>query len=416
MERVILHSDMNNFYASVECLYNPKIRNKPVAVGGDVEARHGIVLAKNYIAKKFQIQTGEALWQAKQKCKDLVIVPPSYDKYMHFSSVARDIYSEYSDKVESFGLDECWLDCSGSTRLFGEGKEIADKIRQRIKFELGITASVGVSFNKIFAKLGSDMKKPDATTIITKEDYKQKVWVLPVKELLYVGRATNAKLSKHSIKTIGDLANTDVRYLQMWLGKWGLMLWQFANGLDNSPVSNIEAHPLIKSIGNSTTAPRDLVCDEDVKIVMYVLAESVAERLRLNRLRCKTVQISVRDNELKSFERQTILTETTNLAYVIADKAMFLFKQHYNFEKDRPIRSLGIRACKLSLDEGVKQLSFMPEMIRLQNLELIESTIDDIRRRFGHYSVHRGLMLNDRQLSHINPKDDHVIHPVAFNR
>jgi len=257
MERVILHSDLNNFYASVECLYNPDLRDKPVAVGGDVEARHGIILAKNYHAKKYGILTGEAIWQAQQKCRDLVVVPPNFKRYMRFSQMARDIYADYTDQCESFGLDECWLDVTGSYRLFGDGKAIADKIRERIKFEMGITASVGVSFNKIFAKLGSDIKKPDATTIISKDNFKDVVWKLPVNELLYVGRATHKKLNRYGIKTIGDLANTELKYLEYWLGKWGCMLWTFANGYDTSPVSNIGAKSLIKSVGNSTTTPRD---------------------------------------------------------------------------------------------------------------------------------------------------------------
>lgn len=210
-DRTILHCDMNNFYASVECLYNPALRGKPVAVGGDVEARHGIILAKNYEAKKYGVQTGEALWQAKQKCPGLTIVPPSFEKYLRFSRLAREIYGCYTDRIESFGLDECWLDLTGSERLFGGGKAVADKLRERIKFELGVTISVGVSHNKIFAKLGSDMKKPDATTVITRENYKDVVWPLPVSDLLFVGPATTRKLARYGIHTIGQLAQADGR-------------------------------------------------------------------------------------------------------------------------------------------------------------------------------------------------------------
>ena len=221
LNRTILHSDMNNFYASVECLYNPKLRGKPLAVGGDAEARHGIILAKNYEAKRFGVQTGEALWQAKQKCRELIIVEPHYDKYIRFSQMAREIYGEYTDQVESFGLDECWLDVTGSEKLFGTGRQIADQIRERIKFELGITASVGVSFNKVFAKLGSDMKKPDATTVIPPDSFREKVWPLPVNELLYVGRATHRKLHTYGVNTIGDLAKADVNFLKLVFGKVG---------------------------------------------------------------------------------------------------------------------------------------------------------------------------------------------------
>lgn len=258
MERTILHCDCNNFYASIECLYNPSIRDLAVAVCGNVENRHGIVLAKNYIAKSAGVQTGEAIWQAKQKCPNLVVVPPSYDKYLRFSKMAREIYYEYTNQVDSFGLDECWLDVTGSTRLFGSGLDIANQIRNQVKEELGITISVGVSFNKIFAKLGCDMKKPDAVTIISKEKYKEVAWALPASDLLYVGRRTAKVLRSFGIQTIGDLAKTPPEFLHHKFGKNGLKLWNFANGYDQSPVRDIESIHLIKSVGNSTTTPHDL--------------------------------------------------------------------------------------------------------------------------------------------------------------
>ena len=266
MERIILHSDLNNFYASVECLYHPELREKPVAVCGDPELRHGIVLAKNQLAKGCGIKTGEVLWQARQKCPELVLVPPSYERYLSYSAMAKEIYQEYTDQVESFGLDECWLDVTGSTALFGGGCTLADRIRERIRRELGVTASVGVSFNKVFAKLGSDLRKPDATTAISPRDFREKIWPLPVQTLLYVGRATQNKLQRYGIRTIGELARADRGMLQFAFGKNGLMLWAFANGLDTSPVSNIGAKSLIKSIGNSTTTPRDLLSDGEVRI------------------------------------------------------------------------------------------------------------------------------------------------------
>ena len=239
MDRVILHCDMNSFYASVECLYNPSIRNKPVAVGGSVEKRNGIILAKNDVAKRFGVKTGDALWQARQKCPNLVIVPPDFKKYIKLSRLAVEIYNSYTNLVEGFGLDECWLDVTGSTHLFGSGEEIAEAIRQRVKTELGITCSIGVSFNKIFAKLGSDMKKPDAITVITKDNYKSTVWPLPVEDLLFVGRATKQKLNRYGIKTIGDLACSNLSFLETLLGKWGSYLWGYANGLDASTVRDI---------------------------------------------------------------------------------------------------------------------------------------------------------------------------------
>ncbi len=263
---MILHSDMNNFYASVEILYDPTLRDKPVAVAGDEEARHGIVLAKNDIAKRFGIRTGQVLWEARQQCPGLVCVPAHYERYLAFSAQARDIYTSYTDQVESFGLDECWLDVTGSVGLFGEGPAIADDIRGRMKRELGLTVSIGVSFNKVFAKLGSDMKKPDATTVITPENYRDKAWSLPVSDLLYVGPATTRKLNQYGITTIGELAQANPDLLYWLLGKNGIMLHQFANGQDHSGVRRYYAVPPMKSIGNSTTAPRDLVSESSVQV------------------------------------------------------------------------------------------------------------------------------------------------------
>lgn len=411
MERVILHSDLNNFYASVECLYNPELRGKPVAVAGDPEARHGIILAKNYPAKACGVQTGDPLWMAKQKCPDIVFTPPHYDRYMQFSQLAREIYSEYTDQVEPYGLDECWLDVTGSIALFGDGRAIADEVRRRIRQELGVTASVGVSYNKIFAKLGSDMKKPDATTVITSERFRESVWPLPVSDLLYVGRATHQKLKRYCIKTIGDLAAVDQRFLQRLLGQNGLMLWRFANGLDTSPVSNIGAKSLIHSIGNSTTAPRDLVTDEDIKITLYVLCESVSARMREYGFVCDTVQLGVRDNELQSYERQGKLSYPNRTAKALFVKAFELYKR--NHLSGKPVRSLSVRACRLSISEN-EQLSLLPDVAAIQKQEELESAVDALRGRFGPFSIRRGILLADRQLSGLNPKDDHIIHPESF--
>jgi DNA polymerase IV len=408
--RTILHVDINNCYASIECLYRPEIRDKPVIVGGDVEARHGIVLAKNNIAKKAGIKTGDAIWQAKQKCAGLIVVPPDFRKYLRFSRMARAIYADYTDQIEPFGIDEGWCDVTGSIRLFGDGQHIADTIRQRMKNELGVTVSVGVSFNKIFAKLGSDMKKPDATTVITEENFKQLVWPLPVGELLYVGRSTRRKLESRAIFTIGDLAHTDPHNLKLLLGVWGETLWQFANGLDSAPVKQSGVENIVKSVGNSTTTARDLINDEDVKLIIYVLAESVAARLRAHGLKCLTVSISMRDNELFSFERQGKLTAPTFISGDIAQKAMELFSTNYHW--NRPIRSLGVRGADLVTADRHIQIDLFDGDKSI--MEDLEKTIDDIRRRFGPYSIQRCSMINDRQLTGFNPKDDHVIHPVSF--
>lgn len=409
-ERIILHSDLNNFYASVECLYHPEYRGKPLAVLGDPEARHGIVLAKNYEAKSRDVRTGDPKWMAEQKCPGIVFVPPHYELYMKHSRLVRQIYSEYTDQVEPYGLDECWLDVTGSTRLFGSGEEIADKIRKRVKSELGVSVSVGVSFNKIFAKLGSDLKKPDATTVIECDRFKEVVWPLPVKELLYVGRATHNKLKRRGIFTIGDLANANPESLKFWLGKMGIVLWQFANGLDTSPVSNIGAKSLIKTVGNSTTAPRDLISDEDIRIILTVLCESVSARLREYGFICRTVQLGIRDNELEWIERQGKLEIPNRTAKSIFELSFALYKKHAN---GRPVRSLSVRACDLEPVDFM-QLSLLPEARRLEKQEELESVVDGLRSRFGHFSVQRGIMLTDRKLSDLDPKGEHIIHPMSF--
>lgn len=410
--RVILHADMNNFYASVECLYNPAIRGFPVAVCGDPDARHGIVLAKNYLAKHQGVITGQAIWQAKQTCPSLVVVRPDYRKYLRFAKLARAMYAQYTDQIEPFGLDEAWLDVTGSVAMQGNGQSIADELRLRIRDELGITASIGVADNKIFAKLGSDMKKPDATTVITQGNYRDKVWPLPVEELLYVGRATRRKLSCWNIKTIGDLARCDLALLQKNLGKWGHTLWSFANGLDVSPVMQQDESSLIKSIGNSTTTPRDLTCFEDVKVVFSMLCESVASRLREHDFVCRTLQIYVRDKHLACFERQGKLPRPTQLADDLCNSSLHLFAQSYDWQS--PIRSLGVRATDLDGLHTPLQLDFLPDARKqARSLQLAQS-VDDIRRRFGHFSIQRALMLTDRPLTKISPKDDHIIHPVSF--
>ena len=412
MTRTILHVDLNNFYASVECLYHPELRGKPVAVSGDVENRHGIILAKNQLAKAAGVKTGEAIWQAKGKCPGLVCLPPDYRKYLRFSRLARKIYADYTDKIEAFGIDENWLDVTGSAALFGDGPKIANEIRRRIREEMGVTASVGVSWNKIFAKLGSDMKKPDATTVITEENFRQLVWPLPVEELLYVGRSTKNKLNNRAVFTIGDLAARDVQLLKLALGVWGETLWTFANGLDAAPVAQSGEESFVKSVGNSTTTPRDLVNIEDVKMIVFILAESVAARLRRHGLKCRTVAVHIRNNELYSFERQGKLPVPSFLAQDIAGKALELFRQNYTW--DRPIRSLGVRGADLVTEHGAVQLDmFAPDS---QEQEQLERTLDRLRERFGPYCVRRCALLQDERLTGFNPKDDHVIHPVSFFR
>ena len=409
-ERVILHSDMNNFYASVECRYHPEFRGRPMAVCGNPELRHGIILAKNEEAKRFGVKTGEPIWQAVQKCPELVFAEPHYDLYADYSRMAKEIYSDYTDQVESFGLDECWLDVSGSTRLFGEGKTIAEEIRKKVRMELGVTVSVGVSFNKIFAKLGSDLKKPDAVTQIDREDVKERIWPLPVSELLYVGRATRNKLAKYGIFTIGELASSQAEFLRYILGKSGVTLWNFANGRDLSPVSEIGAERRIKSIGNSTTTPRDLTREEEVKITLYLLCESVAARLRKHDFVCTTVQLYLRDCDLFGYERQGRLLLPSDNAEDLFNKS---FSLYHEARVTKPLRSLGVRASGLSVQEHV-QLSLLPEERNMQRQDRLERAVEELRERYGRTSVQRGIMYIDTTLSRLDPKNDHSSYPMGF--
>ena len=411
-ERAILHIDMNNFYASVECMLNPNLKEYPIAVCGSQEERHGIVLAKNYKAKAFGVSTGEAIWQAKQKCPNLVTVPPHYEQYMRFSKLAREIYGRYTDLVEPFGMDEVWADVTGCRHFIGSPLHIAEEIKETVKYELGLTVSIGVSFNKIFAKLGSDYKKPDAITTMYKSEFKQKAWSLPVADLLYVGKSTNRKLALFGIKTIGDLARADEDVLNSHLGKMGSILWSFANGYDDSPVKPENTHAPIKSVGNSTTTPKDLVCDEDVKIVLYILAESVAARLRENGFRCRVVEISVRDNELFSFTRQKKIDHATNITGEIAAYAYQIFKENYNWSK--PIRSVGVRGADLVTDNYWEQIDLFSSVEKREKQMKMDSAVDEIRRRFGFYSIQRGLMYRDRILSAVNAKEEHTVHPHGY--
>lgn len=427
MTRTILHSDCNCFYASVELLHHPELRGKPVAVGGDPEARHGIVLTADYTAKKYGVKTGMALWQARQLCPYITFLPPRMDLYLRFSRMAQEIYAEYTDKREPYGIDESWLDVTDSVSIKGDGYHIAKEISNRMKKELGITVSVGVSFNKIFAKLGSDYKKPDAITTMNKDEYKEKAWPLPVSDLLYVGSATNKKLHNMGILTIGDLARTDETLLVRKLGKMGSILWTFANGYDDSPVKLENTSAPVKSIGNSTTTPKDMETDEDVKIVLYILAESVAARLRENGFRCRTVEISIRDKDLFCFSKQMKLKNASNITREIAEAGYQLYKESYRLPADenelknsrpefyqKPLRSIGIRGTDLVTDYFWEQLDmFMDPQFREKQMKMDEA-VDIIRKRFGFYSIQRGLMYRDRLLSACDAKSDHTVHPHGY--
>lgn len=407
MKRCVLHIDCNKFYASVECLYRPELRDKPMAVGGDPENRHGIILTKNEIASKYGLTVGEPLWKARQKCPDLVVVPPNYPLYLRFSALARKIYEDYSEFIEPFGLDECWLDVTGSEK---SGEEIAHEIRKRVKSQLGITVSVGVSFNKVFAKLGSDYKKPDAVTVIDESNYKDIAWSLPCGDLLMVGRSAQKKLNAYGINTIGDLADTDVAVLKSLFGKNGEMLHSFANGTECSPVRHKDEISDVKSVGNSTTAPRDLVNEEDVKTVFRVLCESVSTRLREKGLKGRVVTIYVRDKELSSFSRQMKIPANTDISTEIFYYAMKLFCANYFWNK--PIRSLGVSVG--DFDVTYEQFDFEKTVENREKQERLETAVDSLRRRFGNYCIGRACQLKDTELSKFNPHEEHIIHPVGF--
>ena len=426
-ERTILHSDINACYASIELLHRPELRGRPVAVGGDPEARHGIVLTADYVAKRRGVKTGMALWQARQVCPDITFVPPRMDLYLRFSKMAHEIYSEYTDRQEPYGIDESWLDVTDSATIKGDGLRIATEISRRMKAELGITVSIGVSFNKIFAKLGSDYKKPDAITTMYADEFQSKAWSLPVGDLLYVGRSTERKLRSIGIATIGELARCEECILRAKFGKMGSILWAFANGFDDSPVRIENTAAPIKSVGNSTTSPRDLETDEDVKIVLYVLAESVSARLRENGFRCRTVEIWLRDKNLVSFTRQKKVDNATNITKEIAEAGYALYKANYKLPTDlreksaadsslfqKPLRSIGIRGADLVNDNYWEQLDLFSDPMLREKQKKMDAAVDSIRGRFGFYSIQRGLMFGDTVLSAVNAKEDHTVHPHGY--
>lgn len=412
MARHILHVDQNCFYASVEMQRHPELRDKPLAVCGSQEERHGIVLTANYLAKPYGVKTGMAIWQARQKCPNLVILPPDMDEYIRFSRMARDIYEDYTDQIEPFGLDESWLDVTGSVGLFGDPMSIAREISGRIKFELGITASIGVSDNKITAKLGSDYKKPDAITRIEADNYKEIAYPLPVEDLLYVGPATSRKLRAIGISTIGRLAECPVDVLVRRLGKMGAVLHTFANGRDVSPVQKSDHVPNIKSVGNSATTPRDLETEADVKLMLYLLAESVCARMRELVSRCTVVEIYVRDTQLNSIVRQRKLQAPSCSSQELAETGLDIFRRNYRWA--RPVRSIGLRGAGLVEAQGTVQLSLYTEDQKRDKWERIDTAVDHLRQRYGYMSVRRALMDSDPLLGHINVKDGHTVHPVGY--
>ena len=391
-QRAILHSDMNSFYASVEMMLNPTLKGKPVAVCGSTEERHGIVLAKSDLAKKAGVKTGMVNWEARQLCPGLIVVPPQYDQYLKYSKLAHDIYQRYTNLVEPFGMDECWLDVTGSS-IYGSGMEIAQAIRQTTKDELGLTVSIGVSFNKIFAKLGSDMKKPDAITEIREENFKERIWPLDAAELLYIGRATDAKLAKYGIRTIGELANTNPDTLRYMLGINGIKLWRFANGTDSSRVMPYDYVSPVKSVGQGITCTADLETPEEVYRVMLELSQDVGHRLRVHEL---MAQIYIRSNDLYGNQFQCKLPVRTQLPHEIANAGFKLFTEKYKWTDH--VRAVTIRGIDLVPKKEAEQLSLFVDTEKRDRRVRLEDAIEDIRRRFGKHALSYACLMGDLKM------------------
>lgn len=390
-ERTILHVDINNFYASVAVLLNPELKGKPVAVCGDVEKRHGIILAKSEQAKKAGIKTGETIWSAKQKIKGLILVPPDFKKYSEYSKKVYNIFTRFTPEVESFGLDECWLDLTGCQKLWGSGEQAAEKIKETIRRETGLTVSIGVSFTKVFAKLGSDMKKPDAITVISKENYRTKVWRLKVSEMLFVGRHTEEKLNALGIFTIGDLAEYDKNQLIRIFGKVGSKLHSYANGSDNEEVKPYTYVHIPESVGNGTTTQEDITNLKDASGVIFALSEVIAFRLRALGLAASGVSLDLRDKELKSFCRQARLDFLTDSAYDIATLAIKILKSNYDFLQNLPLRTVTVAVGGLKNAEELPQTLFDNE---IQKNSKLESSIDGLRKKYGFGVLKRGITVN----------------------
>ena len=401
-ERAILHIDMDNFFASVACMLNPELKPFPVAVCGSQEERHGIVLAKNNAAKAKGVRTGEPIWEAKRKCPNLVIVPPQYEQYMRFSKLAREIYGRYTDLIEPFGMDEVWADVTGSQRFIGTSLQIAEEIKETIQSELGLTVSIGVSFNKIFAKLGSDMKKPHAITVIPKETFREQIWDLPASDMLGVGRATEKKLSALGIRTIGQIAQFPVDFLKRRLGKCGVDLWRFANGLDESPVTVRDIEAPDKSVGHGMTAVQDLENPAEVWKFILELCQGIGHRLYVFHKKATGIALAVRDNQLFTKQWQCGLPVPTQSPSTIAKEAFSLFMRSYEWK--HPIRSLTVQAINLTSLDTPCQLDLFSEPLKVAKAEALDKVIEELRYRFGKKIIRNACLLDNKKMSsHENP-------------
>lgn len=392
-KRVILHCDCNSFFASVETVFHPEYAKVPMAVCGSTENRHGIVLAKNELAKSFGIKTAETVCSAKKKCPALVIAPPHHELYYEYSKKVNAIYAKYTDMIEPFGIDESWLDVTASQRIFGTGVEIAEKIRKEVKEKVGITISVGVSFNKVFAKLGSDYKKPDAVTVISENNFKDIVYPLPVGDMLFIGKKTEMALAAMGIKTIGELAASSRDMLRMRLGKMGDLISAYARGEDDSPVLQKEADA--KSVGNGFTFKHDLVTKEECRVGIEFLSEEIGRRLREKEMKCTTVQLTIKDEYLRSIQRQRPQSPPTDIGREIATLAYEILLSEWS--EGKPIRMLTVTACNLVRSEmAFEQIDVFSSQdgdARIKSKKR-EETLDKIRQKFGKASIKMGSVID----------------------
>ena len=394
-ERVILHCDMNGFYAAVELLQRPDLKDRPMAVSGDPDSRHGIILAKNQLAKEYGVVTAETIWQAKKKCPQLVLVRPHMEKYRYYCGLINEIYQRFTDMVEPFSIDESWLDVTASQKLFGSGRQIADTIRRTVREELGMTLSAGVSFNKTFAKMGSEYKKPDATTEITRENFRELLWPLPAGELFGVGKATSEKLRQAGIFTIGDIAASKKPLLVSLFGKQGAVMWEHANGIDDDPIALYDQKEPIKSVGNGVTFRRNLISENDIAIAVKALSDKVAGRLRQHGLKAGGVKIDIKDPYFKVISRQKQLDTTTWLAEEIAQAATELIRA--SWRAGAPIRMLTITAINLTDQLFQEQLSlFGADSSKREKAEKMELAMDEVRKKYGKHTIgFASVMSND---------------------
>ena len=393
MDRVILHCDLNNFYASVECAINPILWTKPMAVTGNPRTRHGIILAKNQIAKELGVKTAQTIWEAKKLCPNLICLPPQFELYQEYSKKVRAIYLRYTDLVESFGPDECWLDVTKSTHLFGSGEEIADTLRKVVKEETGLTISVGVSFNKFFAKLGSDLKKPDATTVISRENFKEKIWGLPADDLIFIGKKTYAKLNRLNIYTISDLAKADEKILKQQFGILGPQYKLMANGEDTTPIAHQDFIDKTKSVGNGMTAIRDLTTREEIEAMIYTLAEKVAFRMREAGLVGRTAHLTLRNSDLSHDGHSYTQNYYTDDALEFAQMCIHIFNTEWKGIERFSVRSVRISMSNLDYKDKAQQIDFF-NYNKLEKERKLNESLDKIRQKYGFYAVRRAKTLN----------------------